>query len=157
MNIPEACEPMSFDNAEQLGYLTMLVALSTIIIAVKHYRDRHLDGKIRFGTSFRIGFFISLIATLGYVLGWEIFHQQYAPDFGAQYLSYQVDTWQEQGLDSAEVALRENEMAAQMEQYDSNRLYRTGFSVIEILPMGILVSLLTALVFYLIDRRKFKS
>ena len=41
-----------FENAQVIGYLLMIIGLSTIFFAVKQYRDKHLGGKIKFGKAF---------------------------------------------------------------------------------------------------------
>ncbi len=60
-------------DSEWLGYLTMIVALSVIFLAVKRYRDQELGGVIRFGTAFMLGLGIAAVASLAYVLLWEVY------------------------------------------------------------------------------------
>ena len=54
-----------------LGYLIMLVALSTVFVAIKRRRDTALGGAIRFWPAFGMGLAISLVASLFYVVAWE--------------------------------------------------------------------------------------
>src|ERR1700743_2809885 len=56
-----------------VGYLIMLVALSSILVGVKHHRDRALGGAIRFWPAFGIGLGIALVASLAYVVIWEVY------------------------------------------------------------------------------------
>jgi len=56
-----------------LGFLVMFIAFSSIFVAVKQYRDETLGGVIRFGTGFLVGLGITLVASLVYVLVWELY------------------------------------------------------------------------------------
>ena len=52
----------SFFASEALGYTIMLIGFSMIFVATKKYRDDELGGVINFGTAFKVGLGISLIA-----------------------------------------------------------------------------------------------
>ena len=54
-----------------VGYLTMLIALSTIFVAIKRRRDRDLGGVIGFWPALATGLAISAIAGVFYVIAWE--------------------------------------------------------------------------------------
>ena len=64
---PEATQAL-----EWFGYLVMLVALSVIFVGVKKYRDQELGGVIRFKTAFLMGLGITAVASIIYVVVWEI-------------------------------------------------------------------------------------
>ncbi len=56
-----------------IGFLTMFIALSTIFVGVKRYRDVELGGVIRFLPALGLGLGIALVAAIFYVIGWEIY------------------------------------------------------------------------------------
>src|SRR6516225_1835075 len=64
-----------------IGYATMIVSLSMIFFAVRSYRDNYSGGSITFGRGFLIGFYITIIASVFYVVGWKIYSAIALPDF----------------------------------------------------------------------------
>ena len=67
------------DHNVFVGYSIMLIALSMIFVGVKQYRDKILGGVIRFWPAFGVGMGIAAVASLFYVIGWEIY--MYATDY----------------------------------------------------------------------------
>ena len=55
-----------------LGYLTMIVALTAVFLGVKAYRDKVLGGVIRFLPALGVGLGISAVASIMYVIAWEM-------------------------------------------------------------------------------------
>ena len=126
-----------------VGYTIMLVALSTIFVAVKRYRDRELGGVIRFWPAFGLGLAISFIAGLFYVLAWETAVAIGHFDFAASYTSAMIAQKKAAGASAAELARFTVEMEHFKVQY-ANPLFRLPMVFIEIFPVGVLVSLLAA-------------
>src|SRR4051812_26538833 len=54
-----------------IGYLTMLVALSTVFVALKRQRDIDQGGVIKFWPALAMGLGISFVASVIYVIAWE--------------------------------------------------------------------------------------
>ena len=73
-----------------LGYLIMLVALSSILVGVKQDRDQALGGVIRFRTALGLGLGIAAVASLAYVAVWEVYlamtHYTFMDQYAAQTL-----------------------------------------------------------------------
>jgi hypothetical protein len=127
------------------GYLSMLVALSTVFVGVRKYRDVEGGGVIRFWPAFGIGLAIAGVAGLAYVLAWEIYmyatDYTFARDYAAQYLA----DMRANGASAAAIAKASAEMEAFAVSY-ANPLIRMGFTFLEITPVGLLVSLVSAAV-----------
>jgi hypothetical protein len=128
-----------------LGYLTMIVALTAVFLGVKAYRDKVLGGVIRFLPALGLGLGISAVASLFYVIGWEISMAYSSFDFIAFYKAYMVDSAKASGATGAALdqAIAEAESFATMYV---NPLYRMPMTFIEIFPVGVLVSLISAAV-----------
>ena len=137
--------------AELSGYLIMILALSLIFIATKRYRDEHLGGVIKFGTAFRLGLGITLVASLIYVIGWEINLALTDYSFIEDYTEQLIEEKRAEGVSEAELTSEIEKMEAMKEQY-SNILYRLPITFLEIFPVGLLISLLSSL---LLKNRKF--
>jgi hypothetical protein len=126
-----------------VGYLIMLIALSTVFVAIKRYRDTDLGGVIKFWPAFGLGLGISFIAGVLYVVSWEAAVAITHLDFASSYSKAMIAQQQAKGV-SAEALAR---FTAQMEQFKiqyANPLYRLPMTFAEIFPVGVLVSLVSA-------------
>lgn len=132
-------------NAEILGYTSMIVALSTIFIGIRTYRNNQLDGVISFGKAFLTGLYIALIASTLYVITWMILSEFFMPEFMETYWNSSVEKLNASGLSQAEIDVELSSMKSMMEMY-KNPFFKMLITYMEILPVGILVSLISAFV-----------
>jgi hypothetical protein len=126
-----------------IGYITMLVGLSAIFVAIKRYRDRELGGVIRFLPAFGLGLGISLVASLLYAACWEATLAVTHLDFITGYANYMIEQERAKGASAEAIA----QLTAQMEQMKvqyANPLFRFPMTMSEILPVGLLVSVVSA-------------
>jgi hypothetical protein len=120
-------KPGDFSHSEILGFSLMFLAFSLIFVGVKRFRDRVGGGVIRFLPALGLGLGISAVASVIYVIGWEctLVATDYAfiNDYAAS-------------MDPAKAE-------AFRAQY-ANPLFRLPMTFVEIFPVGLLVSLVTA-------------
>lgn len=128
------------------GYLSMLVALSMVFIGVRQYRTQVGGGVIRFWPAFGLGLAIALVASLFYVAMWEVYLWRTDYGFMADYVRQTVEAMRAEGKPAAEVAAFAAEMQAFANDYNSQPLFRMALTLSEIAPVGLLVSLVSALV-----------
>lgn len=122
-----------------VGYLTMLVALSAIFVAVKQYRDA--AGAIGFWRAFGMGLAITAVASILYALCWEVaLATMGGPDAFMDGYSKMVRAG---GGDPVALARQLREVEAMRARYH-NPLFRLPMTMTEIAPVGVLVSLITA-------------
>ena len=133
------------ENGVVVGHLTQLVALTVVFLGVKHHRDHTLGGVIRFLPAFGMGVGISAVATLGWVAGWEIVLAMSGIDFGAMMSEMTIEQAKARGASAAEIEKAAADAAAFASAY-ANPLVRMPISFIEMFPLGLVVSLATALV-----------
>lgn len=125
------------------GYATMLVALTGVFLGVKQYRDKHLGGVIGFLPALGVGLAISAVASLGWVIGWEISLAATNFDFITFYRDMQIEQARAGGATQAEIDRIIADSAAFGEMY-GNPLMRMAITFVEMFPIGVLVSLVTA-------------
>jgi hypothetical protein len=127
------------------GYLTMVIALTAVFLGIKHYRDKTLGGVIRFGTALVLGLGISVIASIIYVIGWEICLAFSGYHFAEQYSKFAVDAARAKGASPAELQKLSADMAAFVKNYE-NPVFRLSTTFMEMFPVGVLISLISAAV-----------
>lgn len=132
------------ENSQLIGYGIMLVALSLIFVAVKSYRDKAQGGVIKFLPAFLMGLGISAVAGFIYVIGWEITLAMTNYAFIENYSASLLEAARAGGASSAELEAKAAEIAHFAQEY-RNPLFRLPITFIEIFPVGLLVSLLSAL------------
>jgi hypothetical protein len=136
-------ENMNLDNSMVYGYASMLLAFSLIFVGIKNYRDKYNNGVVSFGKAFRIGLYISLIASTIYVITWMIDSTYFIPDFTDKYAAHMVEKLKASGASQAEIDKQVLEMGKFKEMY-KNPLFRAMITYVEILPIGIIISLIAA-------------
>jgi len=135
-----------YEASMALTYLGMLLAFSFVFVGVKSFRDKHNSGVISFGKAFKIGFLIALIASSIYVFVWLIEYYLFIPDFMEKYTAEMMKQFSETNHTAAEIQTKTAELNVYKEMY-KNPLWIIGMTYMEILPIGIILSLIAALVF----------
>lgn len=125
------------------GYLSMLVALIFVFVGVKRYRDVNLGGVIGFWKALGVGLGIGLVASVFYILGWELYMWQTGGTYLTDYIARTVEDMRAAGTPAAEIAEFSADMGAMAERY-KNPLFRMALTLTEILPVALLVSIVSA-------------
>ena len=126
-----------------LGYLVMLVALSSILVGVKQYRDRTLGGVISFRTALLLGLGIALVASLAYTVLWEGYDAATGRSFMGHYIEATLAAKRAAGASAAEYAKAVTEMQQMRASY-ANPLFRLPMVFLEIFPVGLVIALVSA-------------
>ena len=125
------------------GYLIMLVSLTMVFIGIKAYRDKVLGGVVRFVPAFAVGLGISAVASLFYVVSWEICMAYSSWDFIGHYKAAMIDAAKGSTPGQLQKAIADAESFATMYR---NPLIRMPMTFLEIFPVGLLISLISAAV-----------
>ena len=128
-----------------LGYTIMVASFLLIYFGVRSYRDNELGGEISFGRAFACGILITLITTVCYVAMWEVLYFNFMPHFMDGYFAAEIHKVQAAGLDSATTAKKVAEIQ-QMQQNYQNPLVNMAYTFMEPLPVGLLITLISAAV-----------
>ena len=121
------------------GFAGMLLAFIFVVLGIKQQRDTN-NGFISLGKAFLTGFWITLIISTIYVIVWLIIFYNFFPNFAEHY------------TDMAIAKASPDEVAKVTEDMNSfKEMYKSPIMVIlltymEILPLGIVFSLISALI-----------
>lgn len=143
LTMPFFGENVDYDTAEWLGYISMIVALSAIFIGIKSYRDKESAGVISFGKAFKVGLFITLVASTFYVAGWMLYVNTSGTNFMASYYEHSVEKIKSSGDSETEIQVKIADMEKWRELY-KNPLIQIGVTFSEIFPVGLLITIISA-------------
>lgn len=129
-----------------VGYASMVVAFTFVFVGIKNYRDKQNAGVVTFGKGFLLGLLISFIGSTFYVVTWGIECHYFFPDFMDKYAASQIKNMQASGMSGAEIDAATKSTQDMMDSYKNNLVYFTLLTYMEIFPVGILVSLISALI-----------
>ena len=142
---------IGFDYGLVVGYTSMVLAFLLIYFGVRSYRDNVGGGRVSFGKAFQVGILIMLVASVMYVISWEIVYQRFLPDYLTKYAEHVLEKARAAGATPEQLSARQAEMRQFAEMYDANILIRAGMTMLEPLPVGIVFTLLSA---WILSRRK---
>lgn len=134
-----------FDNSVLIGYASMIIAFSLIFVGIKNYRDKYNGGVISFGKAFRVGLFITLIASTIYVIVWLIEEHYFFSDFMDKYTTHELSKLQSSGISGTELA-SETKKLEQAKEWYKNPALKILMTYAEILPVGLVVTLISSLI-----------
>lgn len=135
----------TYEGNMVIGFSAMILALSLIFVAVKNYRDKYNGGVVSFGKAFQIGLLISLIASTMYTITWAIDYHYFLPGWMDGFTAHALKEAQDSGKTAKEIAEKTKEIQDMKEAY-SNPLIFAAYTFVEIFPVGLVVSLITALI-----------
>ena len=122
-----------------IGFAGMLLAFIFVALGIKQQRNAS-NGLISFGKAFLTGFWITLIISTIYVLVWLVILYNFFPNFAEHYTDMAIAK-----ASPDEVAKVTEDMNSFKEMY-KNPIMVILFTYMEILPLGIVFSLVSALI-----------
>ena len=136
---------MMYSNAnlkgnDIVGYAAMVVMFSLIFFGVRNYRNKLLEGYISIGKAFKTGALIALVGSTMYVVVWLFYYYLFVPDFIEVYTSYAL-----KHCAPSDLPAKTAEMANFKEMY-KNPLFVILITYAEVLPIGLVVALVSALI-----------
>jgi len=131
------------ENGAIIGYTTMLLALTGVFLGVKHYRDRELGGVVKFWPALGVGLGIGAVASLGWVIAWEISLMATKFDFASMYGQMMLEQAQKDGANAEKLAQVAKDNQAFAVMY-ANPVARMGITFLEMFPIAVVISLVSA-------------
>ena len=126
-----------------VGYTIMVLSFLIVFVGVKHYRDTECGGSITFARAFAAGALMMLISCICYVAMWEVLSETVEKNFAHDYAAALVKHAEKSGLQGAALDAKIAE-AHNFEVMYSNPFYRASMTLLEPLPVGIVMALVTA-------------
>lgn len=123
-----------------LGYVVMVIIYSLIFIGIRNYRNNQLNGLITFKKAFATGTMITIVASTLYVLICLIYLYQFAPDYMEKYTEYVL-----RHTSPTELEAKTQSMEDFKTMY-KNPLFVVLLTYAEILPLGLVVSLISSFI-----------
>lgn len=134
-----------FSGGMVVGYTSMVVAFAFTFVGIKNYRDQAPGGQISFGKAIQVGLWITLIASSMYVMAWLVDYYMFMPDFMEKYTAHVIFEAKAAGASQAEIDKQLAEMAPYKEMY-KNPLFVVLLTYMEVLPVGLVFTLLSAFI-----------
>ncbi|MBL0912114.1 MAG: DUF4199 domain-containing protein [Bacteroidia bacterium] len=134
-----------FKANDIVGYASMIVVFSLVFAGVRDYRNRRLAGVISFWKAFKTGALIAFIASTMYVVAWLFMYYLWVPDFIEKYGEHVMNNCVRDGATAQELAEKSEEIDGYRQMY-KNPVWVVLLTYMEVLPIGLLVALISALV-----------
>ena len=134
---------VSEDKGLIIGYTTMVLAGLLVFFGIRSYRENVSGGKVTFGRAFAVGILISLLSCCFYVGTWEIVYFKFMPDFAEKYATQMVEHAKASGASQQKI----EETTRQAEQFAHNYhnpAYNVGMTFLEVFPVFLAITLLSA-------------
>ncbi|MCM2315639.1 MAG: DUF4199 domain-containing protein [Thermoanaerobaculia bacterium] len=127
-----------------VGYTGIVLASLLIFFGVRSYRENVGNGKISFGRAFAVGILIALISSACYVAAWEVVYFS-NPGIADHIFDKQVEELKATGAPQEKIDATAREVESFKKLY-SNPFVNAGFTFLEPFPVGLLMTLIAAVV-----------
>jgi hypothetical protein len=131
------------DYAELIGYSAMVLAFVLVFFAIRSYRENVGGGTITFGKAFQVGILVCLIASTCYVASWEVVYYGFLPDFADRFAAHTLQKMQAKGASAQAIEKTTQEMA-KFKVWYKNPLLNVGMTFVEVFPVGLIMTLVSA-------------
>ncbi|HSE18516.1 MAG TPA: DUF4199 domain-containing protein [Pyrinomonadaceae bacterium] len=139
-------DKIGFDKGMVIGYTTMVLAFLLVFFGIRSYRDTVGAGQISFGRALSVGLLIMVIASVCYVIAWEIISHTFMPDFADKCIAYETQALHNSGKPPAQIEQEVQQMTQMMTLYKNNLLFNMGITFLEPLPVGLVMTLISAFI-----------
>jgi hypothetical protein len=136
---------IGYETGEIAGYSAIILSFLVIFFAVSEYRKKKPERGASFKDAFLIGLSITFIASLFYAVTWVVLYYTVIPDFWDQYGNHVLGKMRSNG--ATEQAIRDQlETLTKYKEMYKNPVINLGFAFIEPFPVGVVISIIAALI-----------
>jgi uncharacterized membrane protein (UPF0136 family) len=137
-------ENIGSDKGLIIGYTTMVLAFLLVFFGIRSYRDTIGAGRISFLRALGVGLLIMLIASICYVVSWEVIYHNFMPDFVDKYVARATQEARNSGKSPEQIAQEIAQMKQMMALYNNNIFFNLAITLLEPLPVGLVMTLISA-------------
>ena len=137
---------IGLNRAMVIGYTTMVLAFLLVFFGIRSYRENVGNGSISFGRALSVGFLIMLISCCFYVATWEVIYHNFLPNFADEYMALASEQLRTSGKPPQQIEAEIANMQSMMQMYKNNILFNVAFTFLEPLPVGLVMTLISALI-----------
>jgi hypothetical protein len=134
-----------YDKALIIGYTSIVLSFLLVYFGIRSYRDNAAGGRITFAKAFGVGIAITLISCLCYVVTWEIVYFNFMHNFMDDYNAHAIAKVKASGASPAAIQEQLQQLKRSRELYE-NPLYNAALTFIEPFPVGLVITLISALI-----------
>ena len=138
-------DKIGYDHSYYVGYTLIVLSFLLVFFGIRSYRDSVGGGQITFVRAFGVGISITLITCAFYVLTWEILYFTVMHDFMDKYSAYMIQKAQASGASAAALQAQLKQIQQMRAMYE-NPLYNSALTFLEPFPVGLAITLLSALI-----------
>jgi len=136
-------DQIGFERAEIVGYTSMVAAFLLIFFGVRSYGDNVAHCRVSFGRALSVGMLIAVVASACYAATWQVVYFGFHSDYLTKYQAYQTAKARENGVSQAEIDKQQAQDRRLTELYN-NPIINFGMTILEPLPVGVVLSLVSA-------------
>jgi len=136
-------DKIGFDKGAIIGYTVLVLSALFIFFGVRSYRENVGGGRLTFGRGFAVGILITLISSACYVGTWEIVYFNFMTGFAEKYAAHMEQSAKASGASQQKIDERVREAKQFKKMYD-NPVINVGLTFMEIFPVGLVVTLVSA-------------
>jgi len=126
-----------------IGYTGMVLSFLLVFFGIRSYRDNVNGGQITFAKAFAVGILITLISCVCYVVTWEILYFNFMHGFMDKYYASRIEKIKASGA-SPEAVQAQIQQVERLKVLYENPLFNSFMTFIEPLPVGLVMTLLSA-------------
>jgi hypothetical protein len=142
-----------FDAGEVMGYSFIILSFIPIYLGMVHYKN-HAATPPSFLKYLGAGLLIAVISSACYALIWEILYYTLFPDFIEKYVACMADKWQQEHRSAEYIKKAMAGMEFYKKMYKNPISLFLGTLILEPLPVGIVISLISSAIVYFRNRNK---
>lgn len=136
---------IGMDRMLFVGYTGMVLAFMLVFFGIRSYRENVNGGAVSFGRAFMVGILITVIASVCYVIAWQIFYHTFMPDFFEKYSAHVIEQARASGATPEAIQAQSQQLEKDIALYKHPVLHNV-FVFLEPFPVGLIITLISAVI-----------